>query len=139
MDDPFKSLCVRLIQSMGHAVDADWFSEDDAWAFVGELVQVARSGKPLSPGTQAILLDFGSTMGLKPGAPEGHFRAALEAQLGPSPLDEPTIVALVRFVRAQANGQFEPAKNPADRARLSGGEPAGPHHPLKNLDYGTDD
>lgn len=138
MDDPFKSLCVRLIQSMGHAVDADWFCEDDAWAFVGELVQVAREGKPVSAATQAILLDFGSTMGLKPGAPEGHFRAALEAQLGPSPVDEQTLVELVRFVRAQANGQFEQAKDPADRARLSGGEPAGPHQPYKNLDYGSD-
>ena len=138
MDDRFKDVAMRLIESVGQEVDREFFAEDDCWAFVSDLAQFAEDGKLLSAATQQVLLDVGVALGLKPGCAEGAFRPALEAQLGACPLGEETIVAVVRYVRAQANGQFEEGRSASERAKLTGGTQAGPHTPHKNYDFGSD-
>lgn len=138
MDDRFKDVAIRLMKSLGQEVDVEYFSEDDVWAFVGDLFLYAEQEKPLSAATQQILLDLGIALGLKPGAPERDFLPALQAQVGPSPHGEEVIIAVVRYVRAQANGQFETTR-PADQSsKLTGGDHVGPHHVHKNYDFGSD-
>ncbi len=133
MDDKVKALVVRLVDTVGQTADLEWFTDDDAWAFLLDLLQLEKDGKRLSQGSVQVLLDLGLAIGLKPGAPEGAFLPAMEQQFGPCPHPPETVVELVRFVRREVNGSFD------DEATTTGnkltGESATPLTPHKNYEY----
>ncbi len=132
MDDKVKALCVRLVDTVGQTADPDWFADDDAWAFLVELVELDKKGQRLSPASLQVLLDLGLAIGLKPGAPEGAFLPALEQQFGPCPHPPELVVDLVRFVRREVNGSFEDSPRPSNKLA---GESATPLTPHKNYEY----
>ncbi|MFT3838241.1 MAG: hypothetical protein QM723_14760 [Myxococcaceae bacterium] len=132
MDDKVKALCVRLVETAGGKPDADWFTEDEAWAFFYQLVQMDQEGRMLGPASVQVLLDLGLACGLKPGAKDHGIMPAFEDQFGLCPFDDETKELIVKAVRKTANGLFEGQARPDNRLT---GNSAGPVVPLKNYDY----
>lgn len=138
MDDRFRDLAIRLMESMGRDVDRDYFTEDDAWAFIGDLAEMGKENKRLSEAAVQILRDIGLALGLRPGADERRFQPALEEQLGASPHPADVVLAAVHYARGQTNGAFEEGQTARARSQLIGGGPRPSHHPYKNYDFGED-
>lgn len=127
MDAHVHRAALRFIESLDRGVDPDSFSEDDAWAFMQDLVyEFALPGRSLHPSQVAALRDFGHLVGIKPGAPLGDYVPGLEAGLGPSQLSAEDLDLLVRWAHGQVNAGFE--QKPADKVRLDA-EPRGPVPP----------
>jgi hypothetical protein len=133
VDEKIKTLCVRLVETAGGKPDAEWFTEDEAWEFFKQLVEMDQDGRMLGPASVVVLLDLGLAVGLKPGAGAHAIMPAFEDVFGLCPYDEATKEAIVRVVRQQANGLFEGQSAKLDN-RLTGNS-AGPVVPLKNYDY----
>jgi hypothetical protein len=133
VDEKVKTLCVRLVETAGGTPDAEWFTEDEAWEFFRQLVEMDKEGRMLGPASVSVLLDLGIACGLKPGAKDHGIMPAFEEQFGLCPYDDEIKEAIVRVVRQQANGLFEGTTPKADN-RLTGNS-AGPVVPLKNYDY----
>jgi hypothetical protein len=127
MDAHVHRAALRFIESLDRGVDPDSFAEDDAWAFMQDLVyEFALPGRSLHPSQVAALRDFGHLVGIKPGAPLSDYVPGLEAGLGPSQLSAEDLDLLVRWAHGQVNAGFE--QKPADKVRLDA-EPRGPVPP----------
>ncbi|MBL8922688.1 MAG: hypothetical protein JNJ54_27820 [Myxococcaceae bacterium] len=84
MDAHVLRAALRFIQSLDRGVDAESFSDDDAWAFMQDLVyEFALPERSLHPAQVAALRDFGHIAGIRPGSPISNYAPGLEAALGP--------------------------------------------------------
>jgi hypothetical protein len=127
MDVHVHRAAIRFIESLNRGVDAESFSDDDAWALMQDLVsEYALPGKSLTTAQVAALRDFGHTAGIKPGAPLGAYLPGLEAALGPCQLSADDRDQLVRWAHGQVNAAFE--DRPAKQVELDA-EPRGPVPP----------
>lgn len=118
MDDAFRSVAVRLIDALGHAVDRESFADVDAWAFVEELGHYAAERRPLPPLARQVLVDLLVVLQRRSGASPVSFLTALEQQLGPGPVPVEVLEQIVTWARQQIAG-FEP-KDERARSALTG-------------------
>ena len=132
MTEALQVLCARFVQSLGRAAEAEFFSDEDAWATVEELGLMAAKGEELGPQALGALVNLGSGLGLKPGAPASRYLGALERYFGPCPLNLPERAKFVAYMHAQMNGVF--ALKKVDKVSLMPSDPLG-HVPLKNYEY----
>ncbi|MBX7098124.1 MAG: hypothetical protein K1X89_10455 [Myxococcaceae bacterium] len=109
MDPIIQAIIVRLIRTMGYRVDAEYFTEDHAWAFLPKMVAPLQAGRTLVPGVMHILMELGLTLGIRPGAESQYYRSALEKQLGPCPYTPEEFAHFLTLIRGQVNGYFEAA------------------------------
>jgi hypothetical protein len=110
MDPHVRRAALRFVESLNRSVEAESFSEEDAWGLMQDLVyEFALPGWSLNAAQVAALRDFGNTAGIKPGAPLSAYRPGLEAALGPSQLSDEDLEALVRWAHGQVNAAFEQA------------------------------
>ena len=127
MDEHAQRAAVRFIVSLDRSVDADSFSDDDAWAFMQDLVdEYARDRKNLSQPQAAALRDFGHTIGIRPGGPLHSYGPCLEGALGPCPMPRDDFDLLLSWAHAQVNADF--TMKPVDKVTLDA-EPRGPVPP----------
>jgi hypothetical protein len=125
--DELQALALRLAAALGSEADPAWFSTEAGWAIVGKLEEAMHANRQLDAMVLRLLEEVAVTMNAR-GRDETVFHRILEAQLGFSPYDEDTIVAIVRFVRGQLHfaKKAEPMKLDATSAT---------HVPLKNYDF----
>ena len=113
MEDDVKKLSVKFIETTGRWADAELFNEDDAWEFMKDLLdEYARAKSRLNDGQVTILRSLGVALSMRPGSPLTGYIPALVRNFGPSPMAEPDLHELVRWVYMQVNagGDFEPAR-----------------------------
>lgn len=115
MEDDVKRFSVKFIETTGRWADIELFNEEDAWVFMGDLLNdYVRSGQKLNDGQIIVLRNLGAALSMKPGSPLHGYIPALVRNFGPSPMGDADLNELVRWVYAQVNGggAFEPAKKP---------------------------
>ncbi len=132
MTEALQLLCARFVQSLGRAAEAEFFSDEDAWATVDELCEMSAKGEGLGPQALQALHNLGSALGLRPGAPSSRYMGALERYFGPCTLKMADRNKVVVYVHAQMNGAYAPKKE--DKVTLNPSDPLG-HVPLKNYEY----
>ena len=127
MDMHAHRAAIRFIVSLDRSVDAESFSDDDAWALMQDLVdEYAKPGRSMNSPQVAALRDFGHTIGIRPGGPLNSYRPALEEALGPSSMSAEDFGLLLSWAHAQVNANFE--TKPPDKVTLDA-EPRGPNPP----------
>lgn len=138
MTEDVRAIALRLVDTLGHGADPDSFSDEDAWSFVIDLRDYGARGLALPSPAVAVLHELGAAIGIYPGAPADVWAPALELELGPSPYPAHEVAEVMKVIHTAVNGQFEAGRPrvTADDKKLTGGEPAGPHTPLKSLDLG---
>ena len=115
MEDDVKKFSVKFIETTGRWADLELFNEEDAWAFMQDLLNdYARPRAKLSDGQIIVLRNLGAALSMKPGSPLHGYVPALVRNFGPSPMSDGDLQELVRWVYAQVNGggDFEPARKP---------------------------
>ena len=125
MEDDVKKFSVKFIETTGRWADFELFNDEDAWAFMGDLLRDhVRSGQKLSDGQIMVLRNLGAALSMKPGSPLHGYIPALVRNFGPSPMSDEDLSELVRWVYAQVNGggSFEAARKPP--VALNAGFPA---------------
>ncbi len=127
MNDELKAIALRLAASLGFTIEPEWFGADTAWALVAKLEAAMNAKQRLDPATLQLLSELAIAMGVR-GGDETVFHHALERRLGTSPFPPETIVAVVRYVRAQLH--FD---GPQKRVELDPTHAV--HVPLKNYDF----
>ena len=132
MTEALQLLCARFVQSLGRAAEAEFFSDEDAWATVDELCEMSAKGEGLGPQALQALQNLGSAMGIRPGAPSNRYMVALERHFGPCSLKQSDRTKVVEYMHAQVNGVFTVKKE--DKVNLRPSDPLG-HVPLKNYEY----
>jgi hypothetical protein len=113
MEEDVKKFSVKFIETTGRWADIELFNEEDAWAFMGDLLNdYVRSGQKLNDGQIMVLRNLGAALSMKPGSPLHGYIPALVRNFGASPMSDADLNELVRWVYAQVNGggAFEPAK-----------------------------
>jgi hypothetical protein len=136
MTEDVRAIALRLVDTLGHAIDPEYFSDDDAWAFMIDLREYAERGASLPPQVVAVLQELGAAIGITPGAPAEVWAPALEYELGACPYPPHEVVVVMRAIHAAVNGQFESGRRTVpDDEKLTGGAPAG-YTANKNLDFG---
>lgn len=127
MDEHAYKAALRFVQSLDRSVDPESFSDDDAWAVVGDLIQeYVNTGRQLNPAQVAALRDFGHTVGIKPGGSLASYKPFVEDALGPGPFSREELERFFGWAYEQMNAQFE-MKQP-DKVTLDA-EPRGPVPP----------
>lgn len=131
MEDDVKAFSVKFIETTGRWADIELFNEDDAWAFMQDLLNdYARARSKLSDGQIIVLRNLGAALSMRPGSPLHGYIPALVRNFGPSPMSDADLAELVRWVYDQVNGggDFEPARKApvALRAGLPGEKPGRP-------------
>ncbi len=105
MDAHAHKAAIRFITSLDRGVDADSFGDDDAWAFMQDLVNdYAIPGRGLNEVQLAALRDFGIAAGMRPGGPLSSYQPALQAAFGPRQMSDENFVKLVHWAHSQVNG-----------------------------------
>lgn len=132
MTEALQLLCARFVQSLGRAAEAEFFSDEDAWATVDELCEMSVKGEGLGPQALQALQNLGAALGLRPGAPSSRYLGVLERYFGPCTLKLSDRTKVVEYVHAQMNGVFTVKKE--DKVILRPSDPLG-HVPLKNYEY----
>ena len=132
MTEALQILCARFVQSLGRTAEAEFFSDDDAWAAVEELAEMAARGQGLGAPALSALQNLGGALGVRPGAPAARYLGALERYFGPCPLKPDHRERVIEYVHAQMNGQFSVARE--EKVTLKPSDPLG-HVPLKNYEY----
>ena len=115
MDEDVKSFSVKFIETTGRWADLELFNEEDAWAFIGDLLtDFAQPRTKLSDGQIIVLRNLGAALGMRPGSSLAGYSPALERNFGPSPMSAADVRTVVLWVYEQVNGggDFEPAKRP---------------------------
>lgn len=115
MEDDVKRFSVKFIETTGRWADLELFNEEDAWAFMNDLLNdYVRAKQKLSDGQIISLRNLGAALSMKPGSSLGGYIPALVRNFGPSPMPDADLNELVRWVYAQVNGggDFEPARKP---------------------------
>lgn len=136
MEDDVKKFAVKFIETTGRWADLELFNEDDAWAFMGDLLNdYARARQKLSDGQIIVLRNLGAALSMKPGSPMHGYVPALVRNFGPSPMSDADLNELVRWVYFQVNGSgdFEPARKAMVTlsAGLPGEKPGQPPKPKR--------
>ena len=132
MTEALQILCAHFVQSLGLQAEAQYFNDDDAWAAVGELAQMAERGQGLGPPALSALQNLGGALGLRPGAEASRYLGALERAFGPCPLRPEHRARVIEYVHAQMNGQF--SKQREEKVTLKPSDSLS-HVPLKNYEY----
>lgn len=115
MEDDVKKFSVKFIETTGRWADLELFNEEDAWAFMTDLLNDhVRAGQKLSDGQIISLRNLGAALSMKPGSALSGYIPALVRNFGPSPMPDADLQQLVRWVYSQVNGggDFEPARKP---------------------------
>ena len=115
MDEDVKKCAVRFIESTGRWADAEIFSEEDAWAFIQDLINdYARPQARLLDGQIIALRNLGAAMGMKPGTPLSTYANAVTRNFGQGEIPPQDMVILTRYLHEQVNGggDFQPARRP---------------------------
>ena len=128
MDDQARRAALRFIHSIDRSVDAESFSDDDAWSLMRDLVEeFVLKGRGLNQAQLAATRDFGHSIGISPGGPLGTYQRALEEAFGPSQLTPTQFSSLLKWAHAEVNGGgtvVESARAPVHLSTEYG--PAGP-------------
>lgn len=128
MDEHARKAAIRFVQSLDRIVDEEYFSEDDCWSVMRDLLEeYARLGRHLNIAQVATLTDFGNTIGIRPGGPLHSYKPIIEGALGPPPsMNDADLDALYKWAYGEVNASFE-MKVP-DKVVLDA-EPNGPVPP----------
>jgi hypothetical protein len=115
MDEDVKKHAVRFIEATGRWADAEIFSEEDAWAFLSDLLnEYARPNVKLSDGQIVAMRNLGAAMGMKPGTPLSTYANAVVRNFGEGNMAPEDKALLLRWLHMQVNGggDFQPARRP---------------------------
>lgn len=128
MDSHSRRAAIRFVQTMDRVVDEEYFTEEDCWAVLRDLLdEYVGAGRHLNPAQSAALQDFGNTIGIRPGGSPSAYRQFLEDALGPAPtMDDAELSAVCTWAHGEVNASFEMKR--VDKVVLDA-EPNGPVPP----------